>query len=134
MIEHTLLTQRGAAPNILLVEGPDDVHVMRSLFGIYGIPHVYIQKGKADYEQLTSGQIEIRDHMGIDNLLEAFEVELKRSGDRKIGIVVDVDDDISARWVSLRDKLIHVGYSSVPGVPYSSGTIVQQDNKSPVGL
>ena len=134
MIEHTLLTKRGAAQNILLVEGSDDAHVMRSLFSIYGIPHVYPQKGKADYEQLRPGQIEIRDHMGFDNLLESFEVELKRSGDRQIGIVVDVDNDISARWASLRDKLIRIGYNIVPGVPDSSGTIVQQEDKTPVGL
>ncbi len=134
MIEHTLLTKRGAAQNILLVEGPDDVHVMRGLFRIYGIPHVYVPKGKVDYEQARPEQIEIRDHMGIDNLLEAFEVELKRSGDRQIGIVVDVDDDITARWASLRDKLIRVGYNFVPSVPDSRGTIVQQDDKSPVGL
>ena len=134
MIEHTLLMKKGAAQNILLVEGSDDAHVMRSLFGMYSIPHVYVQKGKADYEQLTPEQIEIRDHMGIDNLLEAFEIELKRSGDRQIGIIVDVDDDLTARWAALRDKLIRAGYSSVPSVPDASGTIVRQTDKSPIGL
>lgn len=94
MIEETLLTDKGEARNILLVEGSDDAHVMRSLFGYYYIPCVH--RGRPEYDQAPPSLIEIRDYEGIDKLLEAFGVELKRSGDRRPGVVIDADVNLAA--------------------------------------
>lgn len=132
MIEETLLTDKGEARNILLVEGSDDAHVMRSLFGYYHIPCVH--RGRPEYDQAPPSLIEIRDYEGIDKLLEAFGVELKRSGDRRLGVVIDADIDLAARWASLRNRLLQAGYTSVPEVPQPDGTVIVQDEKFPVGL
>lgn len=132
MAESMVLTERGDTRNILLVEGIDDAYVMRGLFGHYHFPCVH--RGKPEYDPIPPSLIEIRDYEGIDNLLEAFGVELKRSGDRQLGLVVDADDNLAARWASLRDRLMRADYSGVPGTPVSGGTIVSQDEKIPVGL
>ncbi|HVB73303.1 MAG TPA: DUF3226 domain-containing protein [Ktedonobacteraceae bacterium] len=132
MIEETLLTDKGESQNILLVEGIDDVLVMRSLFDHYHIPYVY--RGLPEYEQMPPELIEIRNPEGIENLLTALDVELKRSGEKRLGVVVDADRNLSNRWASLRDRLRRAGYGVVPGNPQPDGTIIVQDEKFPVGL
>lgn len=132
MIEETLLTDKGEAHNILLVEGPDDAHVLRSLFGYYHIPCVH--RGRPEYDQAPPSLIEIREYDGVGELLKAFGVELKRSGDRRLGIVIDADDNLADRWRSLRDRLTQAGYTGMPRVSRSDGTIIEQDEKFPVGL
>lgn len=132
MIEETLLTNKGDVQNILLVEGSDDAHVMRSLLGYHHIPCA--PRGGPEYDQAPPSLIEIRDYKGIGELLKAFGVELKRSGDRRLGIVIDADDNLADRWRSLRDRLTQAGYTGMPRVPRSDGTIIEQDEKFPVGL
>ncbi|HLQ28076.1 MAG TPA: DUF3226 domain-containing protein [Ktedonobacteraceae bacterium] len=104
--------------NYVLVEGPDDAQVFYHLLRYYGLDtHITIQQ-KA----------------GIDTLLEALEVELKRRAETRLGIVVDADTDIANRWQSLRDRLIEAGYSAVPLRPAPGGTILKQEGRPMVGL
>ena len=39
-------------------------------------------------------------------------------------MVIDADTDVKARWQSLRDRLINVGYQNVPTDPTPDGTIL----------
>ena len=100
---------------ILLVEGTDDKHVMKHICGNRGIPHLD----------------EVEKYGGIEKLLESLGVRLSLlngEGD-VVGIVIDADTDISARWQSIRDRIIGVGYQNVPDQPAPDGTILD----SPAG-
>ncbi len=98
-----------AGRKILLVEGSDDEHVLKHICGNRGVPHLD----------------EVRTHGGVETLLESIPVRLRLSQDGDIvGVVIDADTDVKARWESLRDRLINVGYQSVPADPTPDGTIV----------
>jgi hypothetical protein len=98
-----------AAKKILLVEGSDDEHVLKNLCGNRGGPRLD----------------EVKSHEGVERLLDSFRVRLKASEDGDIvGLVIDADTDLSARWQSLRNRLILVGYQGVPENPSPDGTIL----------
>lgn len=103
------------AKKILLVEGPDDEHVLKHICGNRGVPRLD----------------DVKSHGGVDKLLESVPVRLKASEDGDIvGVVVDADTDLAARWLSLRGLLIRLGYSGVPENPTANGTIIDP----PVGV
>lgn len=93
----------------LLVEGDDDMHVLRHLCGTRGVGGVH----------------NFVPHGGVEALLEAISVYAKRAGDTEIvGIVIDADTDLGARWVAIRHRLEEAGYKDVPDAPDRQGTIV----------
>lgn len=93
--------------NVLLVEGNDDKHVLWSLLQHHNVPK----------------EFDIKSKDGIDPLLEELDVELDSSVVQRLGIVVDADSDIEARWQSLRNRLLHIGCNDVPLQPSPDGTI-----------
>jgi hypothetical protein len=98
-----------AAKKILLVEGIDDEHVLKHLWSNRGGP-------KLD---------EVKPYGSVETLLDSIRVRLKASEDGDIfGVVIDADTDLAARWRSLRDRLIRVGYDRVPDNPSRDGTIL----------
>jgi hypothetical protein len=98
-----------AAKRILLVEGKDDENVLKHVCGNRGLPHLD----------------EVKRLEGVDRLLEHFSVRLKASEDGEIvGLVIDADTDLDARWRSLRERLILREYENVPQNPASDGTIL----------
>ncbi|HSK73475.1 MAG TPA: DUF3226 domain-containing protein, partial [Pyrinomonadaceae bacterium] len=115
---------------ILLVEGTDDLHVLAHIFKAHGF----------------EGKITIRDQEGVDklkkrldekffeNLLEDLPVELKGSEVVALGIVVDADLDLSARWQSLANKLRDLKYQDVPDLPKATGTICTGENLPKIGV
>lgn len=104
--------------NYLLVEGNDDAGVFYNLLQHHQL-----------HERIT-----IIDKKGIHNLLATLNDELIRSGLERLGIVVDADIDLAARWQSLRDKLIRSGYNAVPAIPDTNGTIIEQVEQPTVGI
>ena len=97
-----------AARKILLVEGNDDEHVMKHVCGTRGVP-------KLD---------EIKPQGSVEQLLKSLPVRLKESDVEILGVVVDADIDLAARWRSLRDRFVKAGYQCVPDDPSPDGTIV----------
>jgi hypothetical protein len=75
----------------------------------------------------------IKDKEGIDNLLDTLYLELEGSGLEILGILVDADTDLQARWQSLHDILTRAGYA-VPAHPVPAGTILHDENKPTVGI
>ena len=98
-----------AGRKILLVEGSDDEHVLKHIFGNHGIPSLD----------------EVKPHGGDTELLESIPVRLRASNEEGdvVGIVIDADTSLDARWQSIRDRLIQVGYKNVPDDPDPNGTI-----------
>jgi hypothetical protein len=61
-------------------------------------------------------------------------VELTRIVEGRLGIIIDADVDLNARWQSARNILIRSGYNLIPEMPTPGGTIIQQPGKPTVGL
>jgi hypothetical protein len=104
--------------SILLVEGPDDQHVVWTLLRHHKVAENF----------------EVRDKGGIDQLLETVPVQLKGSELRRLGIMVDADENLAGRWQSLTVLLGKAGYPELPGVPEGAGTIVEHEGKPKIGI
>ena len=96
-----------ADENLLLVEGRDDEHVFYHLLEHYQIPERFQVKNKG----------------GIENLLGTLSTELKRSNLERLGIVVDANSSIQARWQALQNIFIKSGGVDVPTAPDLGGAI-----------
>src|ERR1035437_3305105 len=83
-----------AGKKILLVEGTDDEHVLKHLCGQRGVQQID----------------EIKPQGSVERLLESFPVRLKESDIEALGIVIDADTDLPARWDSLKHRLTTAGY------------------------
>ena len=78
----------GTSDRVLLVEGPDDEHVVKHLCDRSGLPRNFsiVQKG------------------GFPELSKSIAVELVAPGRLALGVVVDANDDPTARWQAVRDR------------------------------
>ena len=96
----------------LMVEGSDDVHVMKHICGNHGIPHLD----------------EVKPYGNVERLLKAIPVQVKISKDEGdvLGIVLDADKDLGNRWLSVRTRLIQAGFQEerVPLQPDPVGTVL----------
>lgn len=101
---------------LLLVEGVDDEYVFVHLLQHHKLSDVCVVK--------KSG--------GDEPLRDDFRVRLKAQNETRLGVVIDADLDLEARWRSLRDLLIDAGYASVPLIPNAAGTVVRQTGKKTV--
>jgi hypothetical protein len=118
MLSEKSLIRESEPQNFLLVEGKDDEHVFYSLLKHHQIPK----------------RFEIKNKESINKLLDSLEVELLSSDLRRLGIVVDADTDVAARWQALRDRLIKSGYNAVPVTPNLKGTIIKEEELPIVGI
>jgi len=98
-----------APNNLLFVEGKNDLHVFYALLQHHQIPEAF----------------SIIDKEGIDNLLNALPVELKRSDLDRLGIVVDANTHIEQRWDALCHILSAAGNVDIPSHPDPNGTVVK---------
>lgn len=105
------------ARKYLLVEGNDDEKVAEHLCRLYNKVLQYETKKQ-----------------GVDSLSEDLPVYLKGSDVRAIGVVIDADSRVEARWNSLGAVLRKQGYARVPVDPLAAGTIVRQEGKPSVGI
>ncbi len=93
---------------VLLVEGRDDEHVVRRFANL----------------QEEMPEFCILDKEGIESLLQDIGLEILVAGRRAIGILVDANDDLKARWSSVAYRLGEEGIE-VPDNPEARGTIVE---------
>ena len=94
---------------VLMVEGPDDEHVVKHICG-----------------QHQLGKIEnIHPYGGKDPLIEGIGVRLKESDIDVLGIILDADTDLQARWQAVYSCLSKAGYGNLPAIPAHEGTIIE---------
>ncbi len=73
--------------NLLFVEGRDDEHVFKQLLGHYQVPEGF----------------KIQDKQGIDKLLATLPTTLRVNSELdRLGIVIDADLNLGARWDALK--------------------------------
>lgn len=103
-------------PSKLLVEGKDDLYVVASI---------------RNQHQLVDN-FEIIDCRGVDKIPDQLiaRIKLQRPQISTIGIVLDADSDLQARWSSIRNILQAENYivSASPGV---DGTIIAGIGRNP---
>lgn len=102
------------AKNVLLVEGTDDEHVIK---------HICSNRGRPEIDS-------IQKYEGVDALLNSFPRRLNETDIGAIGVVVDADTDIVARWQSVRNKLNEAGYENVPEETDANGAILEPPHGS----
>ena len=107
------MSSKGRAANVLLVEGEDDQHVVRHL----------CDKRDLDLEFccLVSGE-----RGGKDPLLDAIPIVLKQGWRRAVGVLMDADDDIDARWQDVKGRL-HDTPIALAANPQPGGVFVPGD-------
>lgn len=98
------------AQTVLMVEGPDDEHVIKHLCGARGL-------GNID---------KVHQYGGRGPLLEGIGPRLKQSELAALGIILDADTDLLATWQAVSDRLLQAGYA-VPPRPSADGTVIPGD-------
>lgn len=98
-------------PYKLFVEGSDDMHVILHLMSRHGY----------DWGDAPTRRTDIENSGGYFRLLEASPVAAKSYS--RLGFVLDADLHPTARWQSLRDRLLTVNVT-LPATPFPHGTIV----------
>ena len=99
---------------VLLVEGDDDLHV---------VSHIR-------YRSDTTLEFQIIDRGGVAQLLDSIWLEVREPGREALGIIVDGDIDIVARWDAVRNRLRDEGFD-VPARPDRDGTIILETEDLP---
>lgn len=102
----------------ILLEGKDDVHVVINLLRQHDLAELF----------------DLKDKDGVDRLLDTFGDELEATDIDSLGVVLDADTDLMARWGRLSSVLTRAGYATIPVEPDPAGTIVQHDGLVPVGI
>ena len=92
---------------VLLVEGQDDLHVVRHL--------------RRSDPQIAS--FCIRDKGGAPNLILGIRGEILVEGRTAVGILVDANDDPNSRWHAVADRIRAAGIEP-PSSPDPDGTII----------
>ena len=109
-----------ASKNVLLVEGPDDKHFVH---------HLRLRKG------LTNSSFYIKEKGGVNTLLDKLDAEVDASELERLGILVDANGNLNARWQSIRDRLHSLGYEDAPSKANREGMFVKKQGVRPsVGI
>lgn len=98
------------ASRVLLVEGPDDKHVAE---------HIWWRRYGAEPTFCAS------EKDGIDKLLDAIDTDIQAPGLQAMGILVDADCDVDARWDAVKGRLASATVD-VPQIPDPTGTIIAE--------
>ena len=102
---------------VLLVEGPDDKHTVLNLCGVSS----------------NMPRFSILDKAGKDNLLKSVRGEILAEGRVAVGILMDANDDLNARWRSVAGRLRDAGIHP-PDSPVPNGTIIKSNPRVGIWL
>ena len=120
MLPRNISTSQQA--RVLLVEGQNDKHVVLQLVN---------RRFSGSTE--AAPEFHIQDMEGIDPLLDVIGVEIIAPNRQSVGILVDADDDVNARWEAIRNRLLEEGINAPP-CPNSNGTVIDTNGKPRVGV
>jgi hypothetical protein len=110
-------SKKSPLDQVLIVEGPDDRHVIWALCNEYQLPETF--------EVSLAGK-----NTGKEAVLADFPIQLKNNKWKTVAIVIDADQDTAASWQAVRDRLITAGYTNVPKQPPRSGLILESEESA----
>ena len=99
---------------LLLVEGQNDKHVVKHLC----------------CRSQPMPQFHIEEKGNIDQLLDSIKPEVRVSGRKALGILLDANEDLDARWRAVADRLGQEKIE-VPCSPESVGTLIDETTRTP---
>lgn len=97
----------------MLVEGPDDKWSLISL-----LKRDLADRGQS-WDELA-WRPDVQDQGGLQGVLDILEVSAKSYP--RLGVVVDADEELAARWMAVRDRLRRAGVQ-VPDKPVPDGFV-----------
>jgi len=103
---------------ILVVEGPDDKHVLWNLCERHALPNTFVV-------QVAGNDREV---------LKLLRSEPKASDLERLAVILDADTDLERRWGEVRGALLAAGYRDMPEQPSAGGIIVHDPNLPPAGI
>lgn len=112
-------------PNVLLVEGSDDLYAIAELMGHY-----------TDWpSDKKLAPVEIVDSKGVEQLLKpaTISTHLKAPLLKNIGVIVDADDVLGARWETLK-TLFRSEFPTIPDVLPATGLICANAEGKRLGI
>ena len=107
------------ARRVLLVEGQNDKHV---------VEHVYWKRFE------SKPPFDVLDKEGFSRLSESIGPELKAPEREVVGVIVDANDDLTARWTAIADRLRNACPGIEIGVPVPDGTIAGSEPRVGIWL
>ena len=110
-------TTLGTLNRVLLVEGQDDLHVVRHI----------CQRHSSDFS------FDIIPKDSWEKLRDSISVEIKAPGREVVGILADADDIPTGQWDSIKDQLGRAGIE-IEGSSFPQGLIIDQFPKVGVWL
>ena len=125
-----------ASRHRILVEGKDDQNVIRNLLREHGIAAKILEphSRRSIKDAIAIERIEGN---GVEVVLGDLVAELRQSDQECVGIVVDANTDLAARWQAVRSRLERAGDVEVPVQPEPNGTILtirQPERELKVGV
>ena len=109
---------------VLLVEGQDDKHVVLQLRKFHQSMPEFCILDKED--EAGKG--------GIEVLLRDIGLEILAPGRKAVGILVDANDDLDARWDAVANRLREENIEA-PRTPEPTGTLIEGSSRIPrVGI
>ena len=102
---------------VLLVEGQDDKHVVLHL---------------RERRQLTL-DFDVVERENVGSLLRTISADINAPGRQVVGILVDANSDLAARWDAVTNRLLDESIEA-PQYPDPAGTIIATDGKPRVGI
>ncbi len=129
----------------LLVEGQDDWHALSNLLNQHELRAWRVKPSdrndigdKIAIEAAGGDKDEGDDKKGgVDRLLKDLTFQLQQSDQECVGIVVDADENLEARWQAVCTRIEKAGSVTMPAAPDPAGTIValeQPDRTLIVGV
>lgn len=103
---------------ILLVEGKNDAHVLYALCQHHQIPKTFT----------------VEEAGSVEDLLDLIRVRPKESDLDRLAVILDADEDLSARWAQVRARAARAGYGDVPDQPDPGGTLLRAPDLPRLGL
>jgi hypothetical protein len=101
------------ALNRLVVEGTDEKHAIIHLMGAHGV----------DWDTPDPAAPFVQDAGGLPKLLDLMALTVSTGAYARTGFVLDANENIKARWQSVRDRLKKANVE-LPGQPPREGAIV----------
>ena len=122
---------------ILFVEGSDDEHTIYALCNHFNLIPTFkdvFEVEVPDSKGEVNKKAKATEKGGFNNVLKALQASLNGSLIERVGIVIDADSDLQARWQSVKSILERAGYEDLDKKPNPDGTIIIQADKMIFGV
>ncbi len=102
-----------SSPYRLIVEGPDDMHVILNLMKRHGY----------DWDDARSTRPLVESAGGVSQLLDGTNLSTGAKSHTRLGLVLDADLETSQRWQQVRDCFSNLKIT-LPDLPSPDGTVI----------